>query len=516
MEAGVTMTSTTASVSSILDKPLGQLTEEDISQLTREDCRKFLKEKGMRRPSWNKSQAIQQVISLKALLESNDDSGDAAPCKIHVSPPSQSAPLQNAAARVASNSGDSVKEVVFGEEESPYQRKGLPSETAPVGGVNHQGGDADIKNLSPRWCETNELGGQMAIFYCGKVNVYDGVPLDKDNICGANAALRSFVCHVQAEGDENGLVASTALNSLSMQTEKMTEYQQQFRKERNINRDSDGQVNRKVSLQRYLEKRKDRGRFFKGRKNTGQTPASLEMYLNNQIRTHNSNGQSSQSSAGSSPQSGLPHAFCSSADNQAKLMNLSVDLNDKKTRFLNGTSFTILWSILHSAKLGAMFGNFLFLMLGSLLGLRRNSLNFNVEFELLSPNTHSSPMAIEAWFMDDSKEDQRLPHQRYPNEPVSLDHLAELGVLYWHLNPKDYENDEELKKIREARGYNYTLLVRLCNDYNIVSMKGKNNERIQFCTQFKYEANCKLQHRQKRIRICLIYAQRKSLTMRRS
>jgi hypothetical protein len=27
----------------------------------------------MRRPSWNKSQAIQQVISLKALLEPTDD-----------------------------------------------------------------------------------------------------------------------------------------------------------------------------------------------------------------------------------------------------------------------------------------------------------------------------------------------------------------------------------------------------------------------------------------------------------
>ena len=28
-------------------------------------------------------------------------------------------------------------------------------------------------------CETNKLGGQMTIFHCGKVNVYDGVPLDK-------------------------------------------------------------------------------------------------------------------------------------------------------------------------------------------------------------------------------------------------------------------------------------------------------------------------------------------------
>lgn len=107
-----------------LDKPLSELTEEDISQLTREDCRKYLKDKGpifplplpflylhyctyssalkkkkrnvgekkklrtrvrlclfrtgMRRPSWNKSQAIQQVISLKTLFESRPDSGDAA------------------------------------------------------------------------------------------------------------------------------------------------------------------------------------------------------------------------------------------------------------------------------------------------------------------------------------------------------------------------------------------------------------------------------------------------------
>lgn len=36
--------------------------------------------------------------------------------------------------------------------------------------------------------------------------------------------------------------------------------------------------------------------------------------------------------------------------------------------------------------------------------------------------------------------------------------LAELGVLYWRLNPKNYENDEELQKIREARGYSYMVL----------------------------------------------------------
>ena len=40
---------------------------------------------GMRRPSWNKSQAIQQVISLKALLETSEDSGAGALRRILVS-----------------------------------------------------------------------------------------------------------------------------------------------------------------------------------------------------------------------------------------------------------------------------------------------------------------------------------------------------------------------------------------------------------------------------------------------
>uniref|UniRef100_A0A7N0TLQ7 Uncharacterized protein n=1 Tax=Kalanchoe fedtschenkoi TaxID=63787 RepID=A0A7N0TLQ7_KALFE len=83
---------------SALDKPLHQLTEDDISQLTREDCRRYLKEKGMRRPSWNKSQAIQQVISLKALLEPTPDSvtGEAV-----VAPKKPCLPRQDTANRVA-------------------------------------------------------------------------------------------------------------------------------------------------------------------------------------------------------------------------------------------------------------------------------------------------------------------------------------------------------------------------------------------------------------------------------
>ncbi|KAK9160854.1 hypothetical protein Syun_007195 [Stephania yunnanensis] len=71
-------------------------------------------------------------------------------------------------------------------------------------------------------------------------------------------------------------------------------------------------------------------------------------------------------------------------------------------------------------------------------------------------------MAIEAWYMDDSGDDQRLPHHNNPNVFVPLSKLAEIGVMYWKLNPSDYDNDEELKKIRESRGYNYMDLLDLC------------------------------------------------------
>eukprot|EP00850_Spirogloea_muscicola_P007986 SM000041S15545 [mRNA] locus=s41:745181:747352:+ [translate_table: standard] len=41
---------------------------------------------------------------------------------------------------------------------------------------------------------------------------------------------------------------------------------------------------------------------------------------------------------------------------------------------------------------------------------------------------------IEAWYMDDSAEDQRLEHLLSPNQPVSSSMLDDLGVLRWHLD----------------------------------------------------------------------------------
>ncbi|KAJ6725973.1 12-DIHYDROXY-3-KETO-5-METHYLTHIOPENTENE DIOXYGENASE [Salix purpurea] len=87
----------------------------------------------------------------------------------------------------------------------------------------------------------------------------------------------------------------------------------------------------------------------------------------------------------------------------------------------------------------------------------------NSKIIILIVNVLYLNLHMQAWFMDEtSGEDQRLPRHCYPKELVSPDYLAELGVLYWRLNPENYENDAELKKIREDRGYNYMDLLDIC------------------------------------------------------
>ncbi|XP_038719215.1 protein TIFY 4B-like isoform X2 [Tripterygium wilfordii] len=308
---------------SVLDKPLSQLTEEDISQLTREDCRKFLKDKGMRRPSWNKSQAIQQVISLKALLEANEDSGAGALCRILGSPildaPPETPPM-GYPVKEPSNGGcaghisaATVDEVIS------YGQKESPKSTTPSEELGCPRTASDVNVISPRSPSvTNGLVGQMTIFYSGKVNVYDGVPPDKaravmhfaaspiplDNTLCRTSALWSFPSHSHTASEKHGPVPTGGTTLNTIQTE--------------------GQGSREVSLQRFLKKRKDRGRF-KGRNNTGLTSSGLEVYLNHQVEKHSPNGHTSRSSTSSPPQPGRPSAF--SGDNQAKA-SYSVDLND--------------------------------------------------------------------------------------------------------------------------------------------------------------------------------------------
>ncbi|XP_067312319.1 acireductone dioxygenase [Pseudorasbora parva] len=71
---------------------------------------------------------------------------------------------------------------------------------------------------------------------------------------------------------------------------------------------------------------------------------------------------------------------------------------------------------------------------------------------------------MEAWYMDESSEDQRLPHTLSPNQPVTLAQLQQIGVYHWKLNADIYENDPELEKIREERGYSFMDIITIHPD----------------------------------------------------
>jgi len=53
---------------------------------------------------------------------------------------------------------------------------------------------------------------------------------------------------------------------------------------------------------------------------------------------------------------------------------------------------------------------------------------------------------VAAWYMDDSEEDQRLPHQQVPNKEVTLEQLRTLGVLYWKLDAASNMNPDDTVK----------------------------------------------------------------------
>ncbi|KAL1342622.1 hypothetical protein HN51_029151 [Arachis hypogaea] len=329
--AGPTATATataTATFRSILDKPLHQLTEDDISQLTREDCRRFLKEKGMRRPSWNKSQAIQQVISLKALLEPSNDDAPAVVPTLHSTSPPRPPPQPQGDLNDAPPAEDPALHAADDIQKSASSPE-KPTETN------------DTNVVSPRACATSGVG-QMTIFYCGKVNVYDGVSPDKaqaimqlaaspvqfaqEDPVNRNTTVWVSPCHIPLDKDVPVPVDTTMVQVA--QADKMMEYPLHYREKGIIARDADldGQASRQVSLQRYREKRKDRGRL-KGKKLPGVTSSNLEMYLlPPKIQT--SNGNSSRSSTCSPPQPRPPLAFSGSADNPLKV-GLPIDLNDK-------------------------------------------------------------------------------------------------------------------------------------------------------------------------------------------
>eukprot|EP00882_Tetradesmus_deserticola_P003060 GHRQ01003249.1.p1 GENE.GHRQ01003249.1~~GHRQ01003249.1.p1 ORF type:complete len:204 (+),score=81.74 GHRQ01003249.1:111-722(+) len=90
--------------------------------------------------------------------------------------------------------------------------------------------------------------------------------------------------------------------------------------------------------------------------------------------------------------------------------------------------------------------------------------NFTPEELRLAEPQPIGESTLEAWYMDDSDADQRLPHRLEPNQPCSLQALRALGVLSWKLDADKYENDPKLEAIRKVRGYSYTEVLEISPD----------------------------------------------------
>ncbi|OAY49765.1 protein TIFY 4B [Manihot esculenta] len=325
-----------------LDKPIHQLTEDDISQLTREDCRRYLKEKGMRRPSWNKSQAVQQVISLKTLLEATPDTRR----KLYI-------PRPDNPHRAPANSSVSVKETSPDKQISASPEEPVPfPRHDPTKHDSHVDLPArlvatDNDSVSPRIKTTaNEPVGQMTIFYCGKVNIYDDVPRDKAQAIMQLAAYPlSFSLETSSDTvpalwpipsrlESPGVKAAPISPMLifpALQTGKVADNCELPREESNMSHEDslEGPASRKASVQRYLEKRKDR--FKNKRKVAMPSSASSDMNFNYREGDQFSNDQWNLSGAFSSPQPRPPQmpTQCSSVENTAKHSYLPADLNGR-------------------------------------------------------------------------------------------------------------------------------------------------------------------------------------------
>ncbi|CAO1399882.1 unnamed protein product [Diamesa hyperborea] len=78
---------------------------------------------------------------------------------------------------------------------------------------------------------------------------------------------------------------------------------------------------------------------------------------------------------------------------------------------------------------------------------------------------------VRAWVKDhDTVTDEKLPHQKFPEEFITLKELYNIcGVEFLKFDPLTFKEDEELKKLRELRGFSFEdeiYLLESLSDYD--------------------------------------------------